>query len=521
MKLNRISRTLMAVLCVAPSMAHADYNGTGSVKSECYITLHRVPTPSKNKVVCKDGDACDADGTVDGKCTFPVDVCLHQEGISGCTSPDITSYSFLVKGKNGVVVTDPGTIPVPATAAVCSSTGSIVVPLGSKKVKKVNTPAKSKPVKVVFSAVGSVRPKKDKDTLILICDVGTPPCPANTAGGPNELRFRIKKDGNDLDTGWTGNSHNSLNVFGSSYAMCVNGCDAAGTMPCAEDQESTERINAADFGPPLPLVASGVPTCVRNKYGTPKLADGTANLSTGEVSLTVNLLSQVYITSQDQVCPECSSQTLGGVGSCKGQAGYPDAGKTCKTQGLVKVNGKVYPLSTDCLPSGTPFPALTIPLKPLTTEVSSKMGTGAALCPGMTHNNGCGAGGNADGPCNTTTGCGPNPDNSDPKGGIYQHCCDSDHNKSCFPVEASQASPGFSVTGTRSPLTAVGSADFPKKSTPTLASAFCIAATGSNLVDPIAGLPGPGATTMPVDICWLKADSDASLCPPPEASTIQ
>lgn len=522
MSRNRIGASCVAVLAALPAVAFADFAGTGPAASECYVTLGRVAAPSsKNILSCQDGDpACDADATVDNQCTFAVDLCAHQDGIAGCTSPDISTIKFSVKGKpNTYSVTAPGTLTEPVTTAQCGTTGSIVVKVGEKKKKGAITKVPSKQITVTFSGKGSTKPKLDKDRLRLVCSPAPPACPANSSGGISELRFRIKKDGQDLDIGWTGDSHNQLNVFGAEYTACMTGCDASGTTDCTEDQAATDAVNGTDYGPPLPLLTGTTATCVRQKYGDPKISGATANMSTGKVGLTVNLLSQVYLTNATQVCPECSSTTLGGIGSCKGLPGYTGAGRTCKTEGLVQVGGRIYSLSTACLPDGNQLATITIPLG-LTTEASAKSGTGTALCPGLTHSNACGAG-NTDGACTKTTGCGPAGDNKDLKLGIYEHCCDSNPLKSCFPIEATQASPGISVTGAVSPVVAADAgSDFPKKSTPTLAAAFCISATGNVIVDSVAGLPGPGTTVMPVDVCWLKGDSDPSKCPAPEVTSI-
>jgi hypothetical protein len=45
---------------------------------------------------------------------------------------------------------------------------------------------------------------------------------------------------------------------------------------------------------------------------------------------------------------------------------------------------------------------------------------------------------------------------------------------------------------------------WPKIAEPELASTFCIPATGINVIDTVAGLPGPGTVTLPATVVWSK-----------------
>src|SRR6185369_10847230 len=46
------------------------------------------PPADPKKIVCKDGDVCDADGSVNGSCTFLVGACLN---LPGCTADTVTA----------------------------------------------------------------------------------------------------------------------------------------------------------------------------------------------------------------------------------------------------------------------------------------------------------------------------------------------------------------------------------------------------------------------------------------------
>ena len=68
-------------------------------------------------------------------------------------------------------------------------------------------------------------------------------------------------------------------------------------------------INTDTFGPPLPLLAANVAVCVTNHFTPGEVIDGTANLQTGDVNVTVDLLSDVFLTTAGEVCPRCNNGT--------------------------------------------------------------------------------------------------------------------------------------------------------------------------------------------------------------------
>jgi hypothetical protein len=250
--------------------------------------------------------------------------------------------------------------------------------------------------------------------------------------------------------------------------------------------DATTAANGEHFGAPLPLISSGVATCVDNAFDTtPKVQDGTGNITTGELTAQLNLTSKVYLTSAAAICPRCSGPGLGKSGTCQGGR---NNGQACTTEGVVRVSGSTYNLSSACQPEGNPIGALSIPLA-LTTGTASK--TAPNACPGQTRNNNCGGG--SDGPCNTTS-C------PAPSAGITQNCCDSDPSRSCFPATGNITRTGSTTV----PEPVDSSAPFPKRNSPDLGGVFCIAATSSTVVNGVAGLPGTGAIIMSVDTCWYQ-----------------
>src|SRR5205823_6136888 len=150
-------------------------------------------------------------------------------------------------------------------------------------------------------------------------------CPENTAGGPDEVIFAVLDQGTDLDLGWTGTTHNFPVPANSQLKLCLSGCDAAGTTPCtANGPTGAGPLNTATFGPPLPVIAAGVPVCVVNVYTA--AATGTANPATGEMMGEIDLHSQVFISDQTKVCPRCET------GTCDSG---PNMGHACNVDGIV------------------------------------------------------------------------------------------------------------------------------------------------------------------------------------------
>ncbi len=230
-----------------------------------------------------------------------------------------------------------------------------------------------------------------------------------------------------------------------------------------------------NFGTPLPIPNPAIPsltTCVHNTWASP--ASGTLDLGTGVSSTNVNLTSDIYLTGNlAQPCPQCSgtgSPASPGTGTC-------DRGPRA-TMACTSTNSDGY--SRDC-PSGgvgsvgTPCPGgpgngscpanncpctvgggnccdgshvgpINVNLSPLTTGAASDTDAGGIFCPGQTS-----AGCFGQGSCRTIT------ENGAPAGPI--------------------------TVGT--------------PSSATLASVFCIAASGNGLVDASAALPGPGAVSLP------------------------
>jgi len=79
----RLIAALAAVALVAtpPPSAATEVGGGGSSKVDCLATLSadvNAPAKKPRNIVCRDGDACDLDGVVNGVCNFQVAICANS-----------------------------------------------------------------------------------------------------------------------------------------------------------------------------------------------------------------------------------------------------------------------------------------------------------------------------------------------------------------------------------------------------------------------------------------------------------
>jgi hypothetical protein len=544
MRSATFTRTLALMLgaaCFAvaglPPSARADFAGGKSAKSDCYIVYKGITvTSGKNKVECTDGDpACDTDGQAQGTCSFGITACFNDPNVAGCTPSNVTAVVV-----NGATIATPA---VPTSENVCGDESIVAVPL--KQGKK--GPKKGK-LKLKVTAESVSKPKKDKDVIALICNPGggTVPtfkgCPANgdpAAENPNTIVSTSLSTGSDLDNGWTGTSFNFPVIEGLAVTACITGCDKTTDPTCdLNGPGGPGSPNGSSLGPPLPLVAGGVPVCVVNNFQT--LGDsaftGTVNLQTGESTLNIALFSDVYITDRTKVCPRCEAP-LGGQGTC---SEGPNAGKPCTAHGKTRVEetfaaNKIFTLSRDCPPSRDSFLAqLNIQLAPTTGEVGTP-GTGGSKPCRENENKGVSA--QDDNCVEAGDKCSANPGNctglacvsqvTDPSnppaticvdtfGGLSQNCCNITKDVPCHPTFPAQgatpAGPGIVRKG-RPVATATPTAwpdpTYPKTASGVvLVSTFCEPPTGTSTVDLTTGLPGPGAVIF-------NNDSVVSFVPPP------
>lgn len=284
--------------------------------------------------------------------------------------------------------------------------------------------------------------------------------PAPTGACPSAIEFTADGPAVDLDTGFTGFAHDAAIPTNGRLTLAVTGCAGAsqpscGTctvagpianaggaafdsqrcadatwISCTTDADCTNAGAAGPcsffFGPPLPLVAGGISTCVLNRVSGP--VSGTIDFGDGSAATDVPLSSTVYRTgTASQPCPVCA----GGICQAGTRVTLP-----CTPQGT----GEFGDVSLDCPPpADTDVGTLTIPLAIATGTQSRTLdlasprcgndsslrcacdtcntGPGALACatdadcppsggnPGICGGKRCLGGANAGGPCATASAC--------------------------------------------------------------------------------------------------------------------
>jgi hypothetical protein len=499
--------------------------------SECYSEFGGVPDATKGqgfKVTCTDGDpSCDF-GNTENACELPVVVCLNNTGdtrFPSCEPPGIpvggiTVGKVKVKGNPDLeAVTQTALqnaidaiLPAPVGTNPCTDPVTITVPLRERKGK-----LKSGKAKVGMEVNGESG--EDNDKLQITCvREETIPCAVNPAGGPNKLTLTVGENA-DLDTGVSGISHNQGVTVGSKTFVCLKDCDLSTNPVCTGTGETnaggkTGTINGDTFGAPLPLLSGGVPVCVINEYREDITLDH-LDLATGDLSMKVRLLSKVHQGSnvEPAPCPTCrvsGAPAIGVTGRCERG---PNNGQPCKIDGLTQFG----PTSKDCPPPGANNVGnLVIDLNLTTGQVALPIDgfEGGQTCAGRREGGVGGpcpcAGQKQRNQCANENQCSADepPCPTDLEPGVDQLCCDGSSGVSlgCYPgqgatdtdiIRTGVASLVFADPGTMSG--AWPDPTYPKTTAEdgSLVSVFCIAATGSNVVDNVAGLPGPGAIILP------------------------
>lgn len=445
---------------------------------------------------CHDGDpSCDADGVVDHVCHVAVSACVDTPA-GGCVPQPLTELRFGHGMAKAI-----GFVPPVVGSPNCGAPGTAAVALRTKKHGTVFGPSRA--LRLLMRG----KPRF-KDTLLVRCLPSLGPPPSTCAAGQKSLVLTVPLEdpahpelgnGSDLDSGWTGTSHNFPVIGGSTLNYCLSGCDGTTTFECqASGATGAGTPNGVSFGAPLPLLAANVPVCVVDLFHDPTLT-GTDNLQSGEAGSAatpnlVHLTSQVFLrTTFGEVCPRCQGSSVANVGDkgrCSSTARNP--GAPCAVNGVVTVAGKgLYLLSSDCQPIGdAPPTALDIELPFTTGEATPLVGpTPCSDAAGsQTQDDACGQGtctatctGAA---CAATNGAGQC---IDAKGGISQLCCSGNTDTPCFRTRG-----GGSIIRTGHPGT--------NGQTLLSAATFCIARTDSAIINATTGLPGPGALLLPSQV---------------------
>ena len=227
----------------------------------------------------------------------------------------------------------------------------------------------------------------------------------------------VTKPGVDLDTGWTGISHDLRGVDNAPLtAARLTDCDVNPQSPsCGRcslqgpitfpgeqkncfcfnttlrdassftvcDPESTSSCTGGEicqcfYGPPLPISSGAVPVCVVNLYdgpvtGTANVADAGPGAGTTEALIRLQSLVHNGLTV-DRPCPVCQGDTTQGDGVANGTCvGGPRNGSACDVAGTHPFFG---PVSFTCPPpASADVGDLSIVFDPATTS-ATMLGTG-------------------------------------------------------------------------------------------------------------------------------------------------
>jgi hypothetical protein len=245
------------------------------------------------------------------------------------------------------------------------------------------------------------------------------------------------------------------------------------TPPAANSADRDCTTTGCNFGTPLPIANGLTSTCVVNTYH--ESSSGTADLSNGEMNLSVNLDAHTFLTGEirdaggtPRPCPVCVA------GTC---STGPNHGKACAS---TNPSG----LSRDCPPGGTTC---------VDGPNGGKFCSDSNQCPESS----CGSAFDFGRPglnVNLTPFKTAKVTKSDPNGAF---CPSQNSHRGCFAKPATSTDPQMCryIEENGSPAGALGVGTAAKPVT--LGAVFCIPRTGNALIDDIAaGLPGPGAVTV-------------------------
>jgi hypothetical protein len=125
------------------------------------------PGDPAKKAICVDGAACDADGTVNDRCVFPVGSCFNvtDERLTECTPSGAITSVITTAGKDLRAFDSFNTAidaALPLTGPACLFSDGVIVPVKVKGAGK-------KPGKGKVAVVAETDAGKDKDVVSLVC----------------------------------------------------------------------------------------------------------------------------------------------------------------------------------------------------------------------------------------------------------------------------------------------------------------------------------------------------------------
>jgi hypothetical protein len=468
---------------------------------------------------CTDGDpACDLDAAADGACTLGVRVCVQRPD-EGCTSQAVTRLRLGPKKLLRLLGRE-------ALAALLGTTGEACTPRVDVPIDV--TRGEGTPSRLLRAKLRARSPEgKGRARLRARClsalPVDPPFCTGGVPGQPAAMTLAIRDTSSDLDLGWKGASHNFALPAGRSTTLCLSGCDPDTDPMCDVTAVADAPERPRGIAPPLPLLTASVPVCLVSRITGP--GGGTFDLSSGALDVTVPVALDVHFpTLIGEICPRC--MTDGGVGASGSCSAYAErAGRACVVEGIVRVpfssGDPEYRVSRDCLPpTGILVGTHALDLS-LTTATSSLTGR-PPLCArpdGFTPQaDDCG-----DGTCGaecTDYSCDVKDASGqciDAKGGLAQACCTTNTALPCF-----EGGDAGTIARAGSPAGALlppwPDPTYPKSGRLALAGTTCLPGTGSTQVNIVAGLPGPAAIRLPLDVTIETAPEPETAPPTPRSA---
>ena len=161
-----------------------EVGGGGSNKTDCLVTFDaavNAPAAKPRHVRCVDGDpTCDADGLVNGRCTFALSVCANSTFSPSCTLSGVQSITVDNAIDNGdakfdpafqaVQTADDGDIQAPTSSLdVCTNPIEIVVPIRGPVGNNRCAPNRKKLRLTAISQVIDGKIHTDRDKIQFTC----------------------------------------------------------------------------------------------------------------------------------------------------------------------------------------------------------------------------------------------------------------------------------------------------------------------------------------------------------------
>lgn len=141
--------------------------GGGAAASDCAVEWYGLEVAGKT-ATCTDGAACDADGTINGSCLFPVGLCLNvaDPDLPACgDGEDVTALTLTAKPASAAITTVAAalTAALPIAGTTCRFSDGYALPVAQ-------TPAGAKDGKATLKVKARTGDgRTDTDVVKLIC----------------------------------------------------------------------------------------------------------------------------------------------------------------------------------------------------------------------------------------------------------------------------------------------------------------------------------------------------------------